>query len=250
MTRGWEEEAENWIKWARTPGHDPYWDYAPTFFEKIVPPPSGSTLDIGCGEGRVARDLSRRGHDVVAIDSSSTLLAAAARADKNSFYLVATAEQLPFQDSQFDLVVAYNSLMDVDDMPEAVSEAARVLRPGGHLCICVTHPISNAGRFEDESPQAVFKVEGSYFGRRRVEERFERDGLEITFRSWLYPLSAYTEALERAGFVIERIDEPSPDPGSVSRRPTLARWQRVPMFLFIRALKSDNPSDSEPGGVP
>lgn len=250
MTRGWEEEAENWIRWARAPGHDPYWDYAPTFFENIVPAPSRRTLEIGCGEGRVARDLSKRGHDVVAIDASSTLLAAAARADKNSFYLLAAAEQLPFQDSQFDLVVAYNSLMDVDDMPEAVREAARVLRRSGRLCICITHPINDAGRFEDESPQAIFKIEGSYFGRRRLEERFERDDLEITFRSWLYPLAAYSTALEQAGFVIERIDEPLPASRSISQRPLLARWQRVPMFLFIRALKRDNGSDSEPGGVP
>jgi hypothetical protein len=36
MSQGWEEEAENWIKWARTPLHDAYWYYAPTFFGKIV----------------------------------------------------------------------------------------------------------------------------------------------------------------------------------------------------------------------
>jgi ubiquinone/menaquinone biosynthesis C-methylase UbiE len=104
------------------------------------------------------------GHDVVAVDASSTLLAAARAADPHSRYLVAAAESLPFKESRFDLVVAYNSL-DVDDMPKSVKEAARVLRPGGRFCICITHPLNDAGGFEDESPQAVFKVEGSYFGR-------------------------------------------------------------------------------------
>jgi ubiquinone/menaquinone biosynthesis C-methylase UbiE len=43
------------------------------------------------------------------------------------------------QDASADLVVAYNSLMDVDDMPTTVREAARILRPGGRLRVCVTH---------------------------------------------------------------------------------------------------------------
>src|SRR5262249_54862200 len=38
----WEEEARNWIAWARTPGHDAYWDYSPRFFE-LVPPPDRAT---------------------------------------------------------------------------------------------------------------------------------------------------------------------------------------------------------------
>ncbi len=242
MPPGWEEEAENWIKWARTPGHDAYWYYAPTFFEEIVPPAVGSTLEIGCGEGRVARGLSEMGHTVVAVDASSTLVSSAADADADSLYMVAAAERLPFRDGHFQLVVAYNSLMDVDDMPASVREAARVLKPDGHFCICVTHPVNDAGEFEDESPEAVFKVQGSYFGRRRFEEWFERDGLEITFRSWLYPLSAYAQALEKSGFVIDRIDEPIPDSEAISQRPTLARWLRVPMFLFIRASKLEKAS--------
>lgn len=43
----WEEEAENWVRWARTPGFDAYWYYSPSFFDEIVPPPMGSTLEIG-----------------------------------------------------------------------------------------------------------------------------------------------------------------------------------------------------------
>lgn len=237
MSRGWEQEAENWIRWARTPNHDSYWSYSPEFFERIVGPAQGSTLEIGCGEGRVARDLRDAGHDVVAIDVSPTLLAAATKEDPSSRYMLAAAESLPFPDSSFDAVVAYNSLMDVDDMPASVGEAARVLKPDGRFCICITHPISDAGRFEDNSPHAAFKIEGTYFGRRRFEERFERDGLEITFRSWLYPLSAYTKALENSGFVIERIEEPTPSLDSVAERPRSAKWRRVPLFMFIRAMK-------------
>jgi SAM-dependent methyltransferase len=54
-------------------------DYAPKFFEDIVPS-AELTLEIGCGEGRVSRDLRDGGHDVIAIDASPTLLQHAADA--------------------------------------------------------------------------------------------------------------------------------------------------------------------------
>ncbi len=128
----WEAEAENWIRWARMPGHDAYWRYREAFFA-LVPPAGRATLEVGCGEGRVARDLAARGHHVTGIDSSPTLLRAAREADPEGRYELADAAALPFADDAFDLVVAYNSLMDVHDMPAAVREAARVLAPGGAL---------------------------------------------------------------------------------------------------------------------
>ena len=79
----WEREAQNWIAWARTPGHDSYWKYSPAFFE-IVPAPWRATLEIGCGEGRVARDLAKRGHRVAGIDASPTLIDAARRMRRSS----------------------------------------------------------------------------------------------------------------------------------------------------------------------
>lgn len=34
---GWEQDAEQWLRWARTPGHDEYWQYRDSFFTSIVP---------------------------------------------------------------------------------------------------------------------------------------------------------------------------------------------------------------------
>jgi SAM-dependent methyltransferase len=226
----WEREAENWIAWVRRPGHDAYWYYRDAFFEEIVPPPGRATLEIGCGEGRVARDLAERGHRVTAIDAAPTMLRAAQEADPSGTYLLADAADIPFDDASFDVVVSYNSLMDVDDMPQAVREAARVLEPGGRLCISVTHPFKDAGYFESRDPDARFVVEGSYMGKRRFEGTFERDGLTITFRGWCYALNDYWRAFEEAGLLVERLREPMhtlEDP----------RHDRVPLFLHLRALK-------------
>jgi len=143
----WEAEAQAWIAWARRPGHDSYWYFRDAFFDEIVPPAGERTLDLACGEGRVSRDLAERGHHVTGVDGSRTLVAAAADLDPNGRYVLGDAHALPFAEASFDMVIAYNCLMDVDDMPGAVREAARVLRPAGALCVSITHPMNLAGSF-------------------------------------------------------------------------------------------------------
>jgi ubiquinone/menaquinone biosynthesis C-methylase UbiE len=229
----WEDEAENWVRWARTPGHDAYWAYGRSFFDRVVPPPGSRTVEMGCGEGRVSRDLRQRGHRTVAVDLSPTLLRHARETDPWGAYLLADASLLPLADDSCDVVVAYNSLMDIADMETAVAEAWRILVPGGRLCVCITHPMANAGRFEATTDDAAFVVRGTYFGRQRFVATDERDGLAMTFRGWSYPLEDYARAMESAGFLIELIREPVPE----SPTPSLRRWCRVPLFLHLRALK-------------
>ena len=58
----WDEQAAAWTAWARAPGHDSYWQFHREAFLALVPPPGRLTVDIGCGEGRVSRDLRAAGH--------------------------------------------------------------------------------------------------------------------------------------------------------------------------------------------
>jgi SAM-dependent methyltransferase len=232
MTQGWEGRAEQWLRWARTPGHDAYWDYRDAFFE-LLPAPAVTVLEVGCGEGRVCRDLAARGYRVTALDASPALVAAAAERDLAGEYLVGQAEALPFEDSSFALVVAYNSLMDVEDMPRAVAEAARVLQSGGRLCACVTHPLADAGAWEGDQDDARFVITDSYLEPTKFSATVERAGLAMTFDGKRFPLESYARALEVAGLLIEGIREPAAPAGA--RRE--ARWTRLPMFLFLRALK-------------
>jgi pimeloyl-ACP methyl ester carboxylesterase len=96
-------------------------------------------------------------------------------------YIVADAAALPFETGIFDLAVAYNALMDSEDMPGAAREVARVLEPGGHFCVCLTPPMADAGTFATEEAGAPFVITGSYLTRRWTEKTVERDGLQLTF---------------------------------------------------------------------
>ncbi|MGB2693682.1 MAG: class I SAM-dependent methyltransferase [Dehalococcoidia bacterium] len=236
----WEDEARNWIKWARTPGHDVFLYYAPSFFDEIVPDTGGLTLEIGCGEGRVARQLASRAHNVVALDSSLTLVRHAREADALSAYLVADATALPFADATFQTVVAYNSLQTMGimaDMAKTVQEAGRVVKPSGHFCLCVAHPMTDVGRVKEPSADGDLVISGSYFEQQCVNDTVTKDGLTMTFHGWTYTLEDYVRALEEAGFLIERVREPIPSSEQVTQRPSLEGWRRVPLFLFIRAVK-------------
>ena len=177
-----ERWAELWATWARRPDHDAYWRESGPPFLDFLPEPGRLTLDLGCGEGRVARDLRARRHRVVGIDAAHTLVRLAKEADPGGKYLVGDAAALPFDDASFDLVVAFNTLMDLDDIPGAVREAARVVEPGGRLCACVTHPMRDAGQFAGSAPDSLFVISGQYFGKRRLELTARRDGHEMHFR--------------------------------------------------------------------
>lgn len=236
---GWEAEAENWIAWARQPDHDAFHLYRDQFLQ-LVPAAGRNTLEVGCGEGRVARALVSRGHCVTGIDASPSLIRAARDVDQQSTYLVADATRLPFADQSFDLVVAYNSLMDIREMHRAVQEAGRVLTAEGRFCICVTHPMTDAGEFAGREADATFEIRGSYLEDRvppYAGQLVERAGLRMTFDSLRYSLEEYAQALFSAGFVIEALREPSPPATEVAQDPSKQRWRRIPNFLMLRAAK-------------
>jgi SAM-dependent methyltransferase len=237
LSEAWEAVAGEWSAWARKPGHDSYWRFHKQPFFDLLPAPGRLTIDLGCGEGRVARDLKAIGHNVIAVDASPTMVRFAREADPSMKVIIADAARLPLEDGLADLAVAFMSLHDVDDMAGAVREAARVLCDRGILCVAIVHPINSAGHFESRETNARFVIEGSYLERRRYQESIERDGLLMTFTSRHRPLQEYIGALEHAGFLIETLRELTVDAASVAQRADRARWLRVPLFLDLRAHK-------------
>jgi SAM-dependent methyltransferase len=233
----WEREANAWIRWARAPGHDSYWRFHRDQFFELLPPPGRLTVDIGCGEGRLPRDLKTRGHRVIGVDASPTLIAAARVADPEGDYRCADAAKLPLADGSCDLAIAFMSLQDVDDLLAAMREIGRVLDPGGSAGIAIVHPLNSSGRFVDEAATSPFVIRGTYLAEFAYADTVSRDGLDMTFSSRHRPLEVYARALEAAGLAIDAIREPPVPVGPTGISERSERWQRIPLFMHLRARK-------------
>ena len=97
--------------------------------------PGARILDIGCGAGANALELSAYG-EVTASDRSLDALAFVRSRGVGSV-IAAEAPQLPFRDGAFDIVTAYDVIEHVEDDHGFVAELARVLAPGGALAVHV-----------------------------------------------------------------------------------------------------------------
>lgn len=231
LSEFWDRQADAWGRFARTPGHDIYHEgFNFPAFLSLVPPPGRRTLDLGCGEGRVGAELERRGHTVVGVDSSPAMVKMARERHEA---LVADAGSLPFEDGAFDLVVAYMSVMNLDDPEAGVREAARVLSRGGRFCLAVVHPLDGAGSFEDDA----FVIRGSYFEPQPKLWESERDGIHMTFYDRALPLERLFRAHEAAGLLVEAVREPRPPAEFVRANPVAERRERIPLLLHLRAVK-------------
>jgi SAM-dependent methyltransferase len=232
MREAWDRQAEHWVRWTRTPGHDSFSQFHGERFFELLPRPEGLTVDLGAGEGRVARALRPKGYTIVEIEGSAAL--AGANRERGGCVAHADMARLPLRNAVADLAIAFMSMQDVDDMPGAIGEAARILKPGGVLVMAIVHPINSAGRFEpkadgQESLDRSFRIEGSYFADRRYADDIERDGLPMRFESEHRSLETYSRALEHAGFAIEALREVGdPDPAD--------KWSKLPLFLDLRAV--------------
>ena len=100
-------------------------------------------LDAGCGAGGACVEGDKIGCKITGIDASTALLEIARTRLPTARFQEADLESLPFGDSEFDAVIAVNSVLYASDMAHATNELARVVRPDGKLVI------TNWGKLED-----------------------------------------------------------------------------------------------------
>jgi SAM-dependent methyltransferase len=139
--------------------------------EAVDPRPGERVLDVACGSGNAALVAARRYCEVSGLDFAANLVERArerAAADGvEADFLVGDAQDMPFADASFDVVMSVMGVMFAPDQEKAASELLRVCRPGGRIGIAAWPP--------DGSIADFFQIHGKYGPARP-------DGLRPPFR--------------------------------------------------------------------
>jgi SAM-dependent methyltransferase len=233
----WEDHA-GWWQRGFTEGADPEYE------EQILPlaaehlAGAREVLDVGCGEGQVARLAASVGAPrVVGVDPTWGQLALARDRGGAPMYGRADAAALPFAAESFDAVVACLVFEHIDAVDDAVAEVGRVLRPGGRFLFFLNHPLlqtPGSGWIDDRILDEQYWRIGPYLIEDRSLEEVEKD-VHIPFVH--RPLSRYVNAMAAAGLVIERMEEPAPPPGFLARAEEYQEAATIPRLLFLLAQK-------------
>jgi ubiquinone/menaquinone biosynthesis C-methylase UbiE len=180
-------------------------------------------LDAGTGSGRYLELLASTGARVViGVDLSLPMLVSRAR-DPRTLSLPTPSvarvcgdvRRLPFADASFDLISSSLMVGDVADLDRWVSEAARVLAPGGHLVYSDFHPSWSTRRW------------------RRTFQTADGRSFEVAYFS--HTLAEHVAVLEGRSFDIRAVREPRL---TVHDAPaTLADGEEIPVAIVFHAVK-------------
>ena len=233
--RLWEEHASWWIE-GFTEGADPEYE------DQIIPLAvaeqggAGRVLDLGCGDGQIARALASTGASVVGVDPTTNQIDVATERAGGPVFAQAGAAVLPFSDGAFDGVIACLVFEHIDDVDAAIGEVARVLRPGGRFTFMLNHPLlqtPGSGWIDDhmvDPPEQYWRI-GPYLVEAETVEQVE---LGVHIRFLHRPLSRYLNALAAVGLVLERMDEPAPPERFLAQAPEYFDAATVPRLLHLR----------------
>ena len=225
----------------------------PGLFDQLGELPRGTRiLEVGCGNGYLARRLARAGGKVTGIDANRELLDRAQERERAEplgiVYQLGDAASMPtLSTGAFDVAVANMSLMDIEDAAGAIAEVGRVLRPGGRFVATLSHPcfdVDTRSAWDVETSNAgptIFRKVTDY--RRPHSAVFEwpsEGGPTRRTTGYHRPLSWYAHELRRSGFVIVDLGEPAPTAEFVGRRTSKEWLDQIPLHLVIDALRVGN----------
>lgn len=235
MTDGWNESAVAWIEgigdkgdWSRRCVLDP------PMLARVEGRGFSTAIDVGCGEGRFCRMMQQRGLRTTGIDPTEALIARARQLDPTGDYRMCRAEALDAADGAFDLAVSYLSLIDIADLPGAISEVHRVLRDGGSFLI------ANLQSFNTAGPPGGWTREADGSRRFPIDNYMDERSTwaawgDIRILNWHRPLGTYMRLLLDAGFMLRHFAEPEPVGASPEQT---AHYRRAPYFLMMEWQKS------------
>jgi SAM-dependent methyltransferase len=190
-------------------------------------------LDLGCASGSLTQALAARGAHVVGVDLNPRFVEAARARDlgeRVSFHVADISRPMPMLASgSFDVVMASLVLHYLEDWSGALAEIRRVLAPGGALLVSTHHPAVDIELADDAAP---------YFSTTLLTDTWHKAGRPFKVRYYHRPLGAIVDAIADAGFLIERMPEPRPDPDAFAgHEALLQRIRERPFFLFVKAVR-------------
>ncbi|MGZ4677098.1 MAG: class I SAM-dependent methyltransferase [Acidimicrobiia bacterium] len=235
MNDPWEQHAQ-WWQDGFTDGADPEYEeqILPIVAEELAG--RDRVLDVGTGEGQLARHLVAHGATrVVGVDPSVAQLATARARGGGPRYARSAAAALPFADGVFDAVLACLVFEHIEAVDEAIAEVARVLRPGGVFLFLLNHPllqVPGSGWIDDHILEEQYWRIGPYLVESLEEEEIA-PGVHLPFIH--RPMSRYVNSLAANGLLLHRMLEPAPPPGFLARAPEYAESATIPRLLVLRA---------------
>lgn len=237
--RGWEDHAV-WWQTEFTDGADP------EYTEQILPlirhhlPSAGVLVDIGAGEGQVARQAVGDGLEVVAVDPAWAQVAEGQRRDGGVRWVQGSASSLALATSSADAAVACLVFEHIAELDEALAEVARVLRPGGTFLLLLNHPLlqtPGSGWIDDQvldPPEQYWRI-GPYLPDAQTDEEVER-GVFIRFHH--RPLHRYLNSASSCGLQFRWMEEPAPPQGFVDRAVEYLDAATIPRLMLLRFERS------------
>lgn len=207
---------------------------------------SSRVLEVGSGEGQVARTAARGGAAVVGVDIAWSQLSAARRRGGGPLYVRGTASALALRRASFDAAVVCLVLEHVSGLDDAVSELSRVLTGGGKLILLLNHPLlqtPGSGWIDDRILEEQYWRIGPYLEEDTTLEEVD-PGVRLPFMH--RPLSRYFNLLADHGLVVTRMQEPPPPPGFLARAEEYEAAATIPRLLALTARKLPLPG-GDPG---
>lgn len=206
----------------------------------MLPPLQGlRVLDLGCGFGWAARWMREQGAaSVLGLDLSEKMIARARldTADAAIEYRRADLESLVLPEAAFDLAFSSLTFHYLRDFPRLLRTLQQVLVPGGQLVFSIEHPVymaaAHPGWLLDEDGRKTWPVNGYAREGERRTDWFAKGVLK-----YHRTLAGTLNALMRAGFALDAIDEFAPSAEQVAQWPVLAEELERPMLLLVGARR-------------